>query len=345
MACAVVARSHPDKRLSEIVRAAELDYGASFEAPMTSPQPAAQLNRLLAMSAPHAALPTAVVHPCDPLSLAGALEAMRAGLIRPLFVGPRHKILAAAAEAGEDIGGVEIFDVEHSHAAAAAACQLAREGAAAAIMKGSLHTNELLEAILAHDSGLRTDRRMSHVFILDVPTYPRPLFLSDAAINIAPDLATKRDIVQNAIDCALALQVEMPRVAVLAAVETVEPNMPATIDAAALAKMADRGQIVGGLVDGPLAFDNAISPDAARTKDIASPIGGAADVLIAPNIEAGNMMAKQLAYLANAQSAGLVMGARIPIMLTSRADGQLSRMASCAAAVLVAQHQRLKPAR
>ena len=226
-----------------------------------------------------------------------------------------------------------------------AACGLARKGSLGAIMKGSLHTDELMAAVFDRDTGLRTDLRMSHVFVFDVPTYPRPLFISDAAINIAPDLATKKDIVQNAIDCALALGTIQPRVAILAAVETVDPDLMATIDAAALAKMADRGQIVGGLVDGPLAFDNAISETAAAMKQIVSPVAGVADVLIVPNIEAGNMIAKQLTYLANAQSAGIVIGARVPIILTSRADGLLSRLASCAVAVLVARLERSKPPR
>lgn len=304
-----------------------------------------QLDRLLALGSAVRTVRTAVVHPKDAVSLSGALEAARLGLIEPVLVGPVEKISAAAAEAGEGLDGIEIVPVEHSHAAAAEACRLARSGAVEAIMKGSLHTDELLEAVIDPDKGLRTDRRMSHVFILDVPSYPRPLFISDAAINITPDLAAKRDIVQNAIDCALALGVAEPRVAVLAAVETVHPKMPATLDAAALSKMAERGQIVGGLVDGPLAFDNAISPEAAKTKEIVSAVAGRADILIAPDIEAGNMMAKQLAYLAGAQSAGLVMGARVPIVLTSRADGRLSRLASCAAAILVAGHQRSKPVR
>ena len=222
---------------------------------------------------------------------------------------------------------------------------LARAGSVDAIMKGSLHTDELMAAVIDRDTGLRTDRRMSHVFVFDVPTYPRPLFISDAAVNIAPDLATKKDIVQNAIDCALALGTVQPRVAILAAVETVDPDMMATIDAAALAKMADRGQIIGGLVDGPLAFDNAISETAAAMKQIVSAVAGVADVLIVPNIEAGNMIAKQLTYLANAQSAGIVIGAKVPIILTSRADGLLSRLASSAVAVLVARHERSKPPR
>jgi len=304
-----------------------------------------QLDRLLVLARSLPPLRTAVVHPCDPVSLAGALEACRVQLIVPVLVGPAARIAAAAVEAGEDLDGIEIVAVEHSHAAAETACRLARSGQVQAIMKGSLHTEELLAAVVDARAGLRTDRRMSHVFILDVPTYPRPLLISDAAINIAPDLATKRDIVQNAINLAHALGVAEPRVAILAAVETVHPNMPATTDAAALAKMAERGQIVGGLVDGPLAFDNAISAEAAESKDIVSSVAGIADVLIVPNIEAGNMMAKQLAYLGNAQSAGIVMGARVPIMLTSRADGRLSRLASCAAAVLVAHHQRTRPPR
>ncbi|MFD2239123.1 bifunctional enoyl-CoA hydratase/phosphate acetyltransferase [Aureimonas populi] len=303
-----------------------------------------QLDRLLALAAQPAPARTAVVHPVDDVSLNGALEAARRGLIVPVLVGPEGKIRKAAEAAGEDLSGVDIVDVEHSHAAAGKACELARSGAVEALMKGSLHTDELLGAVVDGRTGLRTDRRMSHVFIMDVPTYPRPLLISDAAINIAPDLATKRDIVQNAVDCARALGVETPRVAILAAVETVHPTMPATIDAAALCKMADRGQITGGLLDGPLAFDNAISEEAAHTKGIVSPVAGRADILIAPNIEAGNMIAKQLAYLANAQSAGIVMGARVPIMLTSRADGRVSRLASCAAALLVAHWQRGRPA-
>lgn len=304
-----------------------------------------QLDRLLALAAAHEPIRTAIVHPCDAVSLGGALEAFRMQLIVPVLVGPAAKIAAAAVEAGEDLDGIRIVAVEHSHAAAETACRLALEGEVDAIMKGSLQTGELLAAVVDRNAGLRTDRRMSHVFVLDVPTYPRPLLLSDAVVNIAPDLATKKDIVQNAIDCAHALGVAEPRVAVLAAVETVHANMPATTDAAALAKMADRGQIVGALIDGPLAFDNAISPQAADTKNIVSPVAGIADVLIVPNIEAGNMLAKQLAYLANAQSAGIVMGARVPIMLTSRADGRLSRLASCAAAVLVAHHEPIKPQR
>lgn len=304
-----------------------------------------QLDRLLVLAESLEPIPTAVVHPCDAISLAGALEAGRMDLIIPVLVGPKAKIVAAANAAGEDLSGITIVDVEHSHAAAAKACSMARTGEVGAIMKGSLHTDELLSAVIDRAAGLRTDRRMSHVFIIDVPTYPRPLLLSDAAVNIEPGLSVKKDIVQNAIDCAHALGVPQPRVAILAAVETILPTMQATIDAAALSKMGDRGQIVGGLIDGPLAFDNAISEEAAQAKHIVSPVAGCTDVLIAPNIEAGNMMAKQLFYLAKAQSAGIVMGARVPIMLTSRSDGRLSRLASCSAALLVAKHERLKPAK
>jgi len=313
--------------------------------PPADPALRSQLDRLLVLVAAHTPVRTAIVHPCDAVSLGGAMEAFRMRLIVPVLIGPAAKIAAAALQAGEDLTGIEIIATDHSHAAADTACALARTGAVGAIMKGSLHTDELMAAAIDRDTGLRTDRRMSHVFIFDVPTYPRPLFISDAAVNIAPDLATKKDIVQNAIDCALALGTVQPRVAILAAVETVDPDMMATIDAAALAKMADRGQIVGGVVDGPLAFDNAISKTAAAMKQIVSDVAGVADVLIVPNIEAGNMIAKQLTYLANAQSAGIVMGARVPIILTSRADGLLSRLASCAVAVLVARHERSKPPR
>jgi phosphotransacetylase len=277
------------------------------------------------------------------MTLASAAEAAHRNLIIPVLVGPEARIRAAASDGNIDISGFEIVAAPHSHAAADVACALARDGKVGAIVKGALHTDELMESVVSREAGLRTDRRMSHIFILDVPTYPRPLLLSDAAINIAPDLATKRDITQNAIDCAQALEIERPRVAILAAVETVNPAMQATLDAAALCKMADRGQIVGGELDGPLAFDNAISAEAAETKKIVSEVAGRPDILIVPNIEAGNMLAKQLQYLAKAQSAGLVMGGKVPVILTSRADGELSRLASAAAALLVAQHQRAKP--
>ena len=302
--------------------------------------PGSQLERLLALADHPEPVKTVVVHPVDDLSLQGAVEAAARRLIIPILVGPKGKILRAAQAAGLDISGFEIVDAPHSHAAAALACQIAGRGDAEAIMKGALHTDELLEAVVAKESGLRTERRMSHVFILDVPTYPKPLLVTDAAINIAPDLATKRDIVQNAIDCARAMGVARPKVAILAAVETVNPKMTATLDAAALCKMADRGQIVGGVLDGPLAFDNAISREAALQKHIVSEVAGDADILLVPDIESGNMLAKQLFYLARAQSAGIVMGAKAPIMLTSRSDGVLSRLASCAVALLVAQAKR-----
>lgn len=301
-----------------------------------------QLLRLMQMAEAQPPLRTAVVHPVDALSLAGAVAAAHSGLIEPVLIGPLGRIRAAAQGAGLDLGGLQMIDVEHSHAAAARACELAAKGEASAIMKGALHTDELLEAVVATDSGLRTDRRMSHVFVLDVSTYPRPLLVSDAALNIAPDLAAKRDIVQNAIDCAQAMDIGEPKVAILSAVETVNPKMISTIDAAALCKMAERGQIVGGKLDGPLAFDNAISLEAAQAKGIRSSVAGQADILIVPDIEAGNMLAKQLFYLSNAQSAGIVMGARVPIMLTSRSDPEASRLASCALAILVSQHKPSK---
>ncbi len=299
--------------------------------------PGSQLERLLALADHPEPVTTVVVHPVDDLSLRGAVEAAARRLIVPILVGPKARILAAARGAGLDISSFELRDAPHSHAAAALACQIAGRREAEAIMKGALHTDELLEAVVAKESGLRTERRMSHVFILDVPTYPKPLLVTDAAINIAPDLATKRDIVQNAIDCARAMGVTRPKVAILAAVETVNPKMIATLDAAALCKMADRGQIVGGALDGPLAFDIAISREAAAQKHIVSEVAGDADILVVPDIESGNMLAKQLFYLARAQSAGIVMGVRAPIMLTSRSDGVLSRLASCAVALLVAR--------
>lgn len=304
-----------------------------------------QLLRLLDMVETTPPLVTAVVHPVDALSLTGAVEGARRGLIEPVLIGPRARILDAAQAAGLDIAPWRLIDVEHSHAAAARACEIAASGEAAAIMKGALHTDELLEAAVSAASGLRTDRRMSHVFVLDVPGHPRPLLVSDAALNIAPDLMTKRDIVQNAIDCALAMDIKEPKVAILSAVETVNPKMVSTLDAAALCKMANRGQIVGGVLDGPLAFDSAISLESTEAKGIVSEVAGQADILIVPDIESGNMLAKQLFYLSHAQSAGIVMGARVPIILTSRSDPEASRLASCALAILVAQHRRSKLAR
>jgi phosphate acetyltransferase len=283
---------------------------------------------------------TAVVHPCDAESLGGALAAAKAGLIVPILVGPLHKIRSAAAAGGFDIRKLRLVSTEHSHAAAAAAVGLVRSGEAQAIMKGSLHTDELMSAVVDSAAGLRTGRRMSHVFVMDAPLYPRALLITDAAINIEPDLDTKRDIVQNAIDLARVLGIRKPKVAVLAAVEMVNSRMRSTLDAAALCKMADRGQITGGIVDGPLAFDNAISPAALKEKHIVSAVAGRADILMVPDIEAGNMLAKQLYYFGNAQSAGVVLGARVPVMLTSRADPIASRVASCAVASLLAHSTR-----
>jgi phosphate acetyltransferase/phosphate butyryltransferase len=282
---------------------------------------------------------TAVVHPVDTVSLLGAIEAARENLIEPVLVGPEAKIRRAAAEAGLDLAGLRIVATEHSHAAAAAAVALARAGEVDALMKGALHTDELMHAVVASEGGLRTARRVSHVFAMDVPTYPRPLFITDAAINVYPTLGDKRDIVQNAIDLAHALGIAVPRVALLSAVETVNPKIASTIEAAALCKMAERGQISGALVDGPMAFDLAVSSEAAATKGFVSPVAGCADILVVPDLEAGNMLAKQLEYLAEAQVAGIVLGARVPIILTSRADGPLARLASCALAALLARHQ------
>lgn len=290
----------------------------------------ARYKALIEVTRDLAPVRTAVVHPCDALSLLGAIEAASQGLIIPVLVGPRAKIEAAAVEAGRDLGEAEIVDAPHSHAAAQMAVALAREAKVEALMKGKLHTDELMGAIIDRASGLRTERRMSHVYGLDVPHYPKPLFITDAAINIYPDLDDKRDIVQNAIDLAHALGLPAPKVALLSAVETVSPKITSTVEAAALCKMADRGQITGGLIDGPLAFDNAISKNAAEMKGIVSPVAGDADILVAPDLESGNMMAKQLIYLAGADAAGVVLGARVPIMLTSRADDMLSRLASAA---------------
>ncbi|HYD71179.1 bifunctional enoyl-CoA hydratase/phosphate acetyltransferase [Azospirillum sp.] len=285
-------------------------------------------------------VPTAVAHPCDESSLKGAVEAAEAGLIDPILVGPEAKIRALASAHGLDITPYHIVDVEHSHAAAQAAVALARAGRAEAVMKGSLHTDELMSEVVRKDTGLRTGRRLSHVFVMNVPTYPRALLITDAAINIAPTLEDKVHIVQNAIDLAKVLGVETPRVAILSAVETLNPKIATTLEAAALCKMADRGQITGGILDGPLAFDNAISVEAARTKGIVSEVAGRPDILLVPDLEAGNMLAKQLSFLANADAAGIVLGARVPIILTSRADNVRTRLASCAVASLVAASRR-----
>jgi phosphotransacetylase len=282
------------------------------------------------------AVTTAVVYPCEQSALAGAAEAAAAGLIKAIYVGPKAQIEEIARREEIDLGAAELVDAPDSHAAAEQAVALVREGRAELLMKGSLHTDEILAAVVARDSGLRTGRRISHVFIMDVPTYHKVLIVTDAAINIAPSLEDKADICQNAVDLARSLGLKQPKVAVLAAVETVNSKMPATLDAAALCKMADRGQIKGALLDGPLAFDNAISRDAARTKGIRSEVAGDPDVLLAPDLEAGNILAKLLSFLANADSAGLVVGARVPIILTSRADSVRARIASCAVAMLAA---------
>jgi phosphate acetyltransferase len=285
-----------------------------------------------------------VVHPCERSALAGAAEAAAAGLIEPIYVGPKQRIAEIAREGKIDLGSAEIVDAPHSHGAAERAVALVREGRAELLMKGSLHTDEILAAVVARDSGLRTGRRISHVFIMDVPTYHKVLIVTDAAINIAPSLEDKVDICQNAIDLAVSLGLKQPKVAILAAVETVNSKMPATLDAAALCKMAERGQIKSALLDGPLAFDNAISSDAARTKGIKSAVAGDPDILVAPDLEAGNILAKLLTFLANADSAGLVVGARVPIILTSRADSVRARIASCAVAMLAAHARRASPA-
>src|SRR5512137_1799616 len=284
----------------------------------------------------------AIVHPCDSASLGGAIEAARANLIVPVLIGPEAKIRAVARAEVMDISPFQIVSVEHSHAAAMKAVEMTRAGHVEALMKGSLHTDELMAAVVPSATGLRTARRISHVFVLDVPTYPRLLMVTDAAINIEPDLEVKADICQNAIELAHVLGIAKPKVAVLSAVETINPKIPSTIDAAALCKMADRGQIIGGIIDGPLAFDNAISVEAARTKKIVSAVAGVADILLVPNLEAGNMVAKQLQYLAGADSAGIVLGTRAPIVLTSRAEGVRSRLASTAVLKLVAHDRRTR---
>jgi phosphotransacetylase len=297
-------------------------------------------EQLLARCASLEPVVTAVAHPCEATALAGAIDAAAKGLISPILVGPAAKIREVAAAAHIDIDGVRIVDAAHSHASAAAAVALVRQGEAELLMKGSLHTDELLGAVVARETGLRTRRRLSHVFIMDVPTFHKVLIVTDAAINIAPTLEDKADIVQNAIDLAVSLGVARPKVAILAAVETINSKMPATLDAAALCKMAERGQITGGVLDGPLAFDNAISREAAKTKGITSEVAGDPDILLAPDLEAGNILAKNLTFLANADSAGLVLGARVPIILTSRADSVRSRIASCAVAMLAAHARR-----
>ena len=305
------------------------------------PAPAhTKYDRLIALAKEAPAARTIVVHPCDAASLSSATQAAEAGLIVPTLVGPSRKIVAVAKEHDLDIGRFELVDVAHSDAAAAKAVQLIHETKGELLMKGSLHTDELMRAVTASATGLRTARRISHVFIMDVPTHSETLFITDAAINIAPDLDVKRDIVQNAIDLFTQIGLGTPRVAILSAVETVTSKIPSTIEAAALCKMAERGQITGGMLDGPLAFDNAIDPEAAEIKGIRSAVAGRAQILVVPNLEAGNMLAKNLTFLAKADAAGIVLGARVPIILTSRADSVRTRMASCAVAVLYADARR-----
>jgi phosphate acetyltransferase len=297
-------------------------------------------DALIARCRELAPIPTAVAHPCDESSLSGAIDAAKAGIIQPFLVGPIAKIRAVAEKLKFDLGHYEIVDAPHSHAAAEKAVELVRLGKAELLMKGSLHTDELMAEVVRKDTGLRTARRVSHVFIMDVPTYPKPLFITDAAVNIFPTLEEKVDILQNAIELAQALGIKKPKVAILSAVETVTSKIPSTIEAAALCKMAERGQITGAVLDGPLAFDNAISCEAAAIKHITSEVCGDADILLVPDLEAGNMLAKELTFLANADAAGIVLGARVPIILTSRADSVRARMASCAVAALYAHARR-----
>jgi len=284
--------------------------------------------------------PTAVAHPCDESSLRGAVDAAKQGLIAPILVGPRARIEAVAKEHGIDIAGLPIVDAAHSEASAEKAVALVREGKAEALMKGSLHTDELMAAVVRRDTGLRTSRRVSHCFVMDVPTYAETLIVTDAAVNIAPTMEDKVHIIQNAIDLAHAMHIPEVRVAILSAMETVNPKVPSTVEAGALCKMADRGQITGAIVDGPLALDNAISLESVKIKKIDSPVAGRANVLVVPDLEAGNMLAKSLSFLAGADAAGIVLGARVPIILTSRADSVMSRLASCGIAALVAQARR-----
>lgn len=301
-------------------------------------------DRLIAAARKVGPATVAVAHPCDRSALEAALDAARIGIIIPILVGPRDRIRKAADAAQLDISALELIDTEHSHASAARAVQLVREGQATALMKGSLHTDELMGAVVSTATGLRTARRLSHCFVMDVPGRVEPLIITDAAVNINPTLDDKVDIVQNAIDLAHVLGFDPVKVAILAAVETVSSKMPSTIDAAALCKMADRGQITGALIDGPLAMDNAIDPAAAAIKNLVSPVAGQANVLLAPDLEAGNMLAKSLTFMAGASAAGIVVGARVPVILTSRADTVQARLASCAVAVLVA-HSKLSGAR
>jgi phosphate acetyltransferase len=299
-------------------------------------------SALLQRCAGFAAIPTAVAHPCDVSSLTAALDAASLGLIVPILVGPQARIRAVAASANASLDGVTIIDAPHSHAAAARAVLAVRSGDAELLMKGSLHTDELLHEVASATTGLRTERRLSHVFAMDVPSYHKPLFITDAAVNIFPKLNDKADIVRNAIELVQALGIATPKVAILSAIETVTDKIPSTLDAAALCKMSERGQITGALLDGPLAFDNAISREAANIKGIQSDVAGDPDILLVPDLESGNMLAKQLTFLAGAQAAGIVLGARVPIVLTSRADTVRSRIGSCAIAVLLAHARRAR---
>jgi len=303
-------------------------------------RPHEKYDRLVAAAQAAPKLRVAVAHPCDQASLSAVFEAVELGLIEPILVGPQSKIAAAAEALGQKLGDVRIVDAAHSHAAAEAAVDQVRTGQAEALMKGSMHTDELMAAVVRREGGLRTARRISHCFVMDVPGHETALIITDAAVNIAPTLEDKVHIVQNAIDLARALRVDPVRVAILSAMETVNPKVPSTIEAAALCKMADRGQITGGILDGPLALDNAIDLGAAKIKKIDSPVAGQANVLVVPDLEAGNMLAKSLTFLADADAAGIVLGARVPIILTSRADSTITRLASCAVASLVADAQR-----
>jgi phosphate acetyltransferase len=302
----------------------------------------AKYERLVAATRGLQPLPTAIAHPCDETSLKGALEAAQAGLITPILVGPQHKIRGLAESLDLDIADIDVVDAPHSQAAAEKAVAIVRAGQAELLMKGSLQSDELLAEVTKRETGLRTGRRISHVFVMDVPSHAQTLFITDAAVNIAPDLMAKRDIIQNAVDLYAGLGFGIPKVAILSAVETINPSIPSTIEAAALCKMADRGQISGAELDGPLAFDNAINPEAARIKGIKSPVAGHAQILVVPDLEAGNMLAKNLTFLAGADAAGIVLGARVPIILTSRADNVRARMASCAVAMLLAHSRRAK---
>jgi phosphate acetyltransferase len=302
--------------------------------------PQSKYDRLIARAKEVPPAATVIVHPCDETSLRGAIDAAETGIIKPILVGPAAKIANTARQFGLDVARYEIVDAPHSDAAAARGVQLIHEGKGELLMKGSLHTDELMREVTASKTGLRTARRISHVFVMDVPTHADTLFITDAAVNIFPDLDAKRDIVQNAIDLFTQIGLGTPRVGILSAVETVTTKIPSTIEAAALCKMAERGQITGGLLDGPLAFDNAIDPEAARIKGITSPVAGHAQILVVPDLEAGNMLAKNLTFLARADAAGIVLGARVPIVLTSRADSVRARMASCAVAVLYAHARR-----